>query len=208
MKAGSKNRSPKTKGFSLLELCMVVLVSACCLTAGVVWLMPPVSQKRKAATDAVIRMVETARSSALAGGKSVILAVADPDVLQGIDGYRLGVFVIQKMPGTSDEPILVSQVQRWSEISENIVFAKGEVNESPNLMDSEKREIRYGSEADPKQIQVRILEFNPDGGLAVPQGDGPVVMRVAERAKGNGSEAGAREDWVKIGRVNARAYRF
>ncbi|MFT4176887.1 MAG: hypothetical protein QM627_09545 [Luteolibacter sp.] len=192
----------------MLEICLVMLVATCCAAAGVVWLMPSSAQERKTVTDEAIRLVEQARASALASRKPVVMAIESPGDFSDVSCYRLGIFSVEDRSDAGDDVLRVKQIRRWLEVPERIVIAAGASDDLPNVMDAPKRIIRYGSEHAPRETVVRLLEFSEEGGLKSPPGEGPVILRIAERKGGTGSAASEREERLKIGRVNARAYRF
>jgi hypothetical protein len=94
------------------------------------------------------------------------------------------------------------------------VLIGDEVDGVPNLVDTEKVTINYGGAKNLTTI-VHAIAIHPRGGLQYPLGSSPLIARVAAGSYRNGKAAPNKygdlkniwENRLKIGRINARAYR-
>jgi hypothetical protein len=107
-------------------------------------------------------------------------------------------------------------MNRWKTLETGVVLLGGKVDGVENPLDGPKRTITYGSDAKPQTVKVRVIGFNSRGGLRLPAGSVPIIMRIAEGNYRNGVATPFKrvdaqtisENRLKIGRIIARPYRI
>ena len=219
------HRTRSLAAFSLIEMVAVIAILIILMTAGISLLSSSGVQSRRAGVDLLSGLIEQARTSAITTRSYVILAIAEPGDLPTTDNQcRIGLFKVDAAawPDTSISPVTVNAVllSRWQTLNTGIVLIgtqKGESNPdtTPNPIDLDKVTINYGGSKN-LSIKVHAIAFSPRGGLHLPLGSTPVVLRIAEgRYSGGkatatlrGSNKKATENLLKIGRVTARPYQI
>jgi prepilin-type N-terminal cleavage/methylation domain-containing protein len=212
----NKHRKP---AFSLIEMVAVIAVLAILMLAGVSLMNGSGPQARKAGADLLAGMIEQARSSAITTRGNVLLAIAEPgDLPAGDERCRLGLFQIKEEDWKDEETEAFkgTLLSRWKTLETGVILLGGKVDGMENPLDGPKRTISYGSDSKPQTVKVRVIGFNSRGGLRLPAGSAPIVMRIAEGNYRNGGatpfkRAGSHaitENRLKISRVTARPYRI
>jgi prepilin-type N-terminal cleavage/methylation domain-containing protein len=215
----STANSRRKPAFSLIEMVAVIAVLVILMMAGASLMNGSGPQARKAGADLLAGMIEQARAAAITTRGNVLLAIAEPgDLPSGDERCRLGLFQVSEEDWKDDvsEPLKGSLMSRWKILETGIVLLGGGVDGVGNPLDGSKRAITYGSDAKPQTVKVRVIAFNSRGGLRLPAGSAPVVMRVAEGNYRNGEATPFKrsgsdtisENRLKIGRVIARAHRI
>ncbi len=205
----------------------VIAILVTLMTAGIMLLNGTSSQSRKAGTDLLTGLIEQARTIAITSRCYVILAIAEPGDLPANDNLcRIGLFKVDldKWPTASAPPVAVSAslVSRWQTLNTGVVlisdqeaYGKKDAVVIPNVMDADEITITYGGNKN-LAIKIHALAFNPRGGLQLPSGSTPVVLRIAEGGYRNGvakpnkrsGQEAVTENRLKIGRVTARPYQI
>lgn len=198
---------------------VVIAVLTILMMAGVSLMNGSGPQARRAGADLLAGMIEQARASAITTRGNVLLAIAEPGDLPAGDGRcRLGLFQIseQDWKDGETESLKGTLMSRWKTLETGVILLGGKVDGVENPLDGPKRTITYGSAAKPQTVNVRVIGFNPRGGLRLPAGSAPIAMRIAEGNYRNGEatpfkRAGSSiisENRLKIGRITARPYRI
>jgi prepilin-type N-terminal cleavage/methylation domain-containing protein len=214
----SANRHCKP-AFSLIEMVTVIAVLTILMMAGVSLMNGSGPQARKAGADLLAGMIEQARASAITTRGNVLLAIAEPgDLPSGDERCQLGLFQISEEDWKNDETEVMkgTLMNRWKTLETGVVLLGGKVDGVENPLDGPKRTITYGSDAKPQTVKVRVIGFNSRGGLRLPAGSAPIVMRIAEGNYRSGVATPFKradsqtisENRLKIGRVIARPYRI
>ncbi|NJM36548.1 MAG: hypothetical protein HC845_00995 [Akkermansiaceae bacterium] len=130
---------------------------------------------------------------------------------------RVAIFKIDEWPQQTTSPLILKgrQLSRWQNLSTGIVLLGEEVDGVPNLIDSEKVTIHYGG-AKNLTTQIYTISIHSRGGLQYPLGSSPVLLRLAIGSYRDGIATPHKhgdlkqisENRLKIGRINARAYRI
>lgn len=208
-------REPR-RGFSMVEMMVVIAIISILLVAGVSLLSGTGAQARKADTDTMLALIEQARTTAITSRSYVALVIAEPGALPADDERcRIGLFRVAEWPSASsgatslDEGVLLS---RWKPLNTGIVLLGGEVDGFRNPLDHPKLTLRYGTNT----VTANVIAFNPRGGLHHPAGSDAMILRIAEGTYRGGSptpitrgnDRTIAENQLRIGRVIARPYRI
>lgn len=203
----------------------VITVLVALITAGVALLNSTAPQSRRAGTDLLIGMIEQARTTAISTRSHVILAIAEPGDLPNSDERcRIGLFKLdaENWPEDTNSPLSINatMLSRWQTLNTGIVLIgkqNGDVDLEKifNPIDQEQITIHYGGEKK-LSIKVHVIAFSSRGGLHLPTGSTPVVLRIAEGGYRNGeakpnmraSQKAPTENRLKIGRITARPYQI
>lgn len=218
---------PGARAFSLVEMIAVIAILVTLMTAGIALMNGTGAQSRKTATDALIALIEQARTTAITSRSYVVLAIAEPgDVPANDRQCRLGLFKFASLPDPMPDPPALDkgvQMNRWQTLNTGVVLlpkqpttADNQQIDLPNPLDQKEIKITYGAKN--QSATVHAIVFNPRGGLQYPVGSTPLVVRIAEGGyRGPGNKAVANqpagqsrptENLLKIGRVTARPYRL
>ena len=197
----------------------VIAVLTILMMAGVSLMKGSGPQARKAGADLLAGMIEQARASAITTRGNVLLAIAEPgDLPAGDERCQVGLFQINE-ENWKDEDAEVMKgilISRWKTLETGVVLLGGKVDGVENPLDGPKHTITYGSDAKPQTVKVRVIGFNSRGGLRLPAGSSPIVMRIAEGNYRSGvatpfkraDSQTVSENRLKIGRIIARPYRI
>lgn len=205
-----------TAAFSLVEVVAVIAVILLLMTAGIRMLGSTGSQAKKTATDTCLGLLEQARATAITARSYVVLAIAEPgDLPADDDRCLIGLFKLKEWPtpATTLDGVLL---RRWQALPNGIVLLPGAVKGLRNPRDEPETVIRYQAGQQTIEGRFHILAFNPRGGLQWPAGSDPLALRIAEGAYRNrqpaantrGANKNVVENTLRIGRLNARPYRF
>lgn len=207
-------------GFTLVELLVVIAVVGILLVVGGAALSNTPAQARKTSMDALQSAVEQARTHAITKRKHAVLAMVDPSDAPGGDPtrQRIGLFEVTEWPETQAADITeldVVQVGRWQSMENGVVMIDGSPPAAPlsNPLDDAPITLRLQGGGTAREIRARVMVFHPRGGLRLPAGSEPVVIRLAEGGFRNGEAIPIRrngkiaESTLRIGRVIARPYR-
>ncbi len=197
----------------------VIAVMSILLVSGVSLLNGTGNQSRRAAADTLSGLVEQARTTAITSRSHIVLAIAEPGDLPADDNrYRLGLFEVPEWPTGTGTPgsLDATLLSRWQPVNPGVIFIGGTVDGIENPLDESKIGIRYGAGNREMEIKAHIIAFTPRGGLRLPAGSKPVVLRIAEGGfRGgravpdqNGENRSIAETRIRIGRVIARPYRM
>jgi len=202
--ASTPSRRARVAGFSMVEMLAVIGVVALLLGVAVSLLQGSGAEAVRSGRDQLAGMVEQGRTAAITRRAPVMLAVLEP----GRDGadaedVRLGLFELDGVPG--GEPVAGRLMERWRVLPGGVACFGGEVESWPNAKDAEPVELEWGE----RSARVWGLVFNPRGGLAHPQGSGPVVIAIGQGAYIDGvarNTDGTRPSALRVGRVVARPW--
>jgi prepilin-type N-terminal cleavage/methylation domain-containing protein len=206
----------RARGFTLVEIVVTIAIIVTLLLAGVSLLSGTGPKARKSATDVLTGMLEHARTTAITTRSHVLLAVAQPDGMPAGEAHcRIGLFKVHAWPDDVSEPIQASLMNRWRILDQGVVLLGGEGEDRlENPLDGPVVTIEYGSKG--QSVNAYLISFNSRGGLHLPPGSRPVVMRIAEGLYRDGKPVPYRrgnppvisENRIKIGRTTARPYRI
>lgn len=163
---------------------------------------------RRTATDQFTAMIEQGRTAAITRRKPVVLAIAAPVPGGADNNYRIGLFEVDELPERG-AAIAARQLQRWSILPTGVVFFSGAVEGFDNPLDEDEVELSWKDGEN--QARVRILAFNPRGGLSLPAGSEPVAVTLGSGVLRDGqtipTSDGGRNS-LRIGRIIARPWRL
>lgn len=200
--------------FSLVELVTVVAVLALLMAAGARFLGDPGSKAQKTATDALVGLVEQARTTAIVSRSIVVLAIAEPgDLPSATERCLIGTFKINEWSATAMDGMLI---RRWQSLPSGALIIPGDVKGQRNPRDEPEISLRYSQGKQIIQGRFHIIAFSPSGGLHWPAGSDSVVLRIAEGGYRNGqptpnprgSKHSLSGNCLKIGRITARPFRI
>lgn len=207
--------------FSLIEMVAVIAILVTLMTAGVSLLNGTGNQSRKAATDLLTGLIEQARTTAITTRSHVVLVIAEPGDLPAQDERcRIGLFRVDDWPDSVSSPVTLKGVllSRWQTLNSGVILLGGSVSGSatPNPLDLPQATITYAAGNKTLNVVVHAIAFNSRGGLDLPAGSTPVVLRIAEGnyrkgkavANKRAGQTVVTENILKIGRVTARPYRI
>lgn len=205
--------------FTLVEMLVVIAIIGILTLASVGLFNNSGAKSRKASVDTLTGLIEQARIKAITTRSHVFLAVAEPgDLPDGEVVCRIGLFQVSDWKNVSETPttITATQLSRWTPLNHGVVLMSGAVDGIPNPLDMPKTTVRYRTSSSPQEIQVHLIAFHPRGGLQLPAGSTPIVLRIAEGNYRNGEASpnsrpgtpSIAESRLKIGRVVGRPYRM
>jgi prepilin-type N-terminal cleavage/methylation domain-containing protein len=208
--------APDIRAFSLVEMAAALAILAILMTAGVSLMGSSGPRARAASVEKLAAMIERARAAAITRRCHIVLAIAGPGDLPGVDEHcRIGLFQVDAWPESSSDELHARPLGRWQSLDSGTVLIGGTVDGLENPLDAENLEI-IAAGAKTIDVRTHALAFNPHGGLHHPPGSAPVILRVAEGHYRNGralphrraDSGGYHESILKIGRVTARAHRL
>ncbi len=203
----------------------VIAILVALITAGVTLLNGTSNQSRRAGTDLLSGLIEQARTTAIMTRSFIVLAIAEPGDLPNTDERcHLGLFKLdaETWPEDTNSPLSIhaTMLRRWQTLNTGIVLLgtqSGDKNSKqiPNPIDEEEIVILCGGTKN-LSVKVHVIVFNPHGGLHLPIGSTPVVLRVAEGGYRNGEatpnmrdeQKNPTENRLRVGRVAARSYQI
>jgi len=206
------------QGFTMVELLAVIAVVSILLVAGSAALRNTPTQARKTSMDSMLSAIEQARTHAIAKRTHAVLAVVEPgDALGGNPGVQqIGLFEVTAWPDNETTDITsldVVQVGRWQSVEKGVILIDGSPPSTPlaNALDAAPITLRLSGGT--REMRARVMVFHPRGGLRLPAGSAPVVLRLAEGGIRGGEAIPIRrngniaESTLRVGRVIARPYR-
>jgi prepilin-type N-terminal cleavage/methylation domain-containing protein len=203
-----RHRRAAPHGFSLVELMVAMILIGALLAIGLGVFGKTAASARRTASDQFTATIEQARTAAITRRKPVILAIAAPVPGGADNNYRIGLFEVDELPERG-AAIAARQLQRWNILPTGVVFFSGAVEGFDNPLDEDEVELSWKDGEN--QARVRILAFNPRGGLSLPPGSEPVAVTLGSGVLRDGqtipTSDGGRNS-LRIGRVIARPWRL
>ncbi len=190
--------------FSLVEMAAVIAILAIVMVAGIGLRSDSSAASQRTAVDLVSAMADQARTTAIAKRTSVVMALAAPaDLPAGEDRrYRVGLFQVDSEEG--EPPMVVRTVTalgRWKPLDHGVSWATGIVDGAVNPWDTPRMKLRTKRGT----LYLHGIIFDARGGLSVPSGSAPAVIRIGE-INGRAADLIAAENHLRVARVTGRIY--